>query len=155
VPAISIASLRIPLSLVLAGCLTACLTGPESDPQASPTSQAPVAGAFEHGRPVSFRVALPGSAIGRVDSAELRVKGPQGEEMNCPLTVGDSALEAEVAGLNSGPAKLEVFAFADGALAYYGSSTWDPTDVGHVEFAVTLGRVGTVRIEGHFAEGME
>ena len=90
-----------------------------------------------------------------MDSAELRVSGPQGEEMYWPLAVGDSTLEAEVAGPKSGPAKLEVFAFADGALAYYGSTTWDPAEAGNVEFAVTLGRVGTVRIEGHFSKGVE
>jgi hypothetical protein len=104
---------------------------------------------------VAFRVALPESAIGRVDSAELRLRRSDGAERSWGLSVGDSILEAEVAGLEPGPAKIEVLAFANGSLAYYGSSTWDPADTVSVKFTVTLGRVGQVRIEGHFAEGLD
>lgn len=144
----------------MAGCLTACLMDPQGDSpkdsQASRTSQAPSGNpsAGDAGS-VAFRVALPESAIGRVDSAELRLQRADGTERSWRLSVDDSILAADVAGLGSGPAKIEVLAFAAGSLAYYGSSTWDPSDTGSVGIAVTLGRVGRISIQGRFAEGLE
>lgn len=142
----------------MAACLTACLTDPheggQGGPQSPPISQGVVGNpASGDSRSVAFRVALPESAIGRVDSAELRVHRPDGTGLALPLTVGDSILEADLAGLDPGPVRIEVFAFAAGSLAYYGSAPWDFSEAGSATVSVTLGRIGRVSIEGHFSEG--
>jgi hypothetical protein len=100
-------------------------------------------------------VALPESAVGRVDSAELRVHRSDGGVRAWRLSVRDSLLEADVDGLPGGLSEFEVGAYAHGRLAYYGKAAWDPGQAGSAGITITLGRVGRVRMDAVFAAGMD
>jgi hypothetical protein len=143
----------LPISLVLAACLNACLL----DPQASRSSQA--ASEEPHsassGPVLAFRAALPEDAAGKVDSAELRMRAPGGKRRSWMLGVSDSILEADLSGLDAGPAQFEVLAFASGKLIYYGSLALDPSQPGSAVVVVALGRVGRVRVDALISGGME
>lgn len=168
--------------MVLAFCFTACILDPQAsrtsqsqpgNPGAARDSSGRIAagagdssGAATAGAgfgdptatvggpaPIAFRAALPESAIGRVDSAELRLRRPKGPARSWRLSVRDSILEAELAGLDPGPADFEVLAYADGNLAYYGAVAWDPAQGARAEITVTLGRVGRVRVDADFRGG--
>lgn len=141
----------------MAACLASFLTGCLTEPQAPRTPQATATEDSRADRAVvAFRVALPESAVGRVDSAALRMRTAEGAERTWPLAVRDSVLEAELrdaADAEKGAADIEVFAYARGELAYYGKAVWDPSADAAAQVSVTVGPVGRVRIEGRFEEG--
>jgi hypothetical protein len=98
---------------------------------------------------------LPESAVGHVDSAELRMRSSSGVRRRWPLSVSDSILQAKLTGLASGPAEFEVLAFVSGKLAYFGSFAMDPSQAGMAAVTVALGSVGQVRLEARFDGGLD
>jgi hypothetical protein len=99
-------------------------------------------------------VALPESAVGRVDSAELRMHRSDGTVRVWSLSVSATALTAMLPDPAPGAGECEVFAFSAGTLAYYGVAQWDPAGSGTAAVTVTLGPVGRTRIDAHFGTGL-
>ena len=97
-----------------------------------------------------FRVSLPASAIGHVDSAEARAT--DGTLRVWPMAVGDSLLEADLVGWEPDSHELEVIAYAEGRAALIGTADWDPAQASGAVVWLGLGPVGTTRIKAEFAE---
>lgn len=146
-------------ALALASSLNACLLDPDAGrvPQTSRTSQGPARdGAAGAGARLSIRAVLPESAVGKVDSAELRVRTAAGKVSAWPMAVSDSGLAAEIGPPEAGRADLEVVAFSSGRVAFAGSLSLDASRDGFATVTVALGEIGRVRIEAVFeGEGLD
>ena len=100
-------------------------------------------------------MALPESAAGRVDSAVLRWRHAGCAAREMPLAVTDTALEAEIGDLEPGPTEFEALAYDDGALAYRGETSLDPSGGAAAEVVLTLGKVGRIAVDADKWGGIE
>ena len=67
------------------------------------------------------------------------------------MDVSATALDADIGGLSAGETEFAVSAYGrGGTLAYYGQTSWDPSQA--VTVNVALGRVGRIRLEAGFPE---